>query len=174
MTYEEIVKASRVLCTTDIKGKAYVQVNERIKAFRMLIPNGTIATEIVAMEDGVVTMKTSVYDEQMHLLATGYAQEKESSSFINKTSYIENCETSAVGRALGMLGIGIDTSVCSAEELTNAINNQHCVCADCGNEIVSVTKTDGSKWEVVDMVKYSEKRFGRHLCGDCMKKEKNK
>jgi uncharacterized lipoprotein NlpE involved in copper resistance len=58
------------------------------------------------------------------LLGTGHAYEKESSSFINKTSYIENCETSAVGRALGMAGFGIDTSVCSAEELTNAINNQ--------------------------------------------------
>ena len=58
------------------------------------------------------------------LLGSGHAYEKESSSFINKTSYIENCETSAVGRALGMAGFGIDTSVCSAEELTNAINNQ--------------------------------------------------
>jgi hypothetical protein len=57
-------------------------------------------------------------------LATGYAQEKESSSFINKTSYIENCETSAVGRALGFCGFGIDVSVASYEEVANAINNQ--------------------------------------------------
>ena len=58
------------------------------------------------------------------MLGTGTAYEKESSTFINKTSYIENCETSAVGRALGMAGFGIDTSVASAEEVKNAINNQ--------------------------------------------------
>ncbi|MCQ2771082.1 MAG: hypothetical protein MJ236_04705, partial [Clostridia bacterium] len=51
-------------------------------------------------------------------------QEKESSSFINKTSFIENCETSAVGRALGFAGIGSKTSIASAEEVRNAINNQ--------------------------------------------------
>ena len=50
--------------------------------------------------------------------------EKESTSYINKTSYIENCETSAVGRALGMAGFGIDTSVASYEEVSNAIAQQ--------------------------------------------------
>ena len=58
------------------------------------------------------------------VIATGTAYEKENSTFINKTSYIENCETSAVGRALGMAGFGIDTSVASAEEVANAIENQ--------------------------------------------------
>ena len=58
------------------------------------------------------------------VIATGTAYEKENSTFINKTSYIENCETSAVGRALGMAGFGIDTSVASAEEVANAIKNQ--------------------------------------------------
>ena len=57
-------------------------------------------------------------------MGTGTAYEKENSSFINKTSYIENCETSAVGRALGMAGFGIDTSVASAEEVANAITQQ--------------------------------------------------
>ena len=59
-----------------------------------------------------------------HVLGTGTAYEKESSSYINKTSYIENCETSAVGRALGMAGFGIDTSVASFEEVSNAIAQQ--------------------------------------------------
>ena len=57
-------------------------------------------------------------------MGTGTAYEKEGSTFINKTSYIENAETSAVGRALGFCGFGIDTSVASYEEVTNAINNQ--------------------------------------------------
>ena len=56
--------------------------------------------------------------------ATGHAEEYMGSSYINKTSFIENCETSAIGRALGLLGIGIDTSIASAEEVSNAISNQ--------------------------------------------------
>ena len=70
-------------------------------------------------------MKTTITDENGKILATGMAQEKETSSYINKTSYIENCETSAVGRALGMLGIGSDEQMASAEEVANAINNQN-------------------------------------------------
>ena len=52
------------------------------------------------------------------------AEEKETSSYINKTSYIENCETSAVGRALGFIGLGSENSIASLEEVANAINNQ--------------------------------------------------
>jgi predicted Fe-Mo cluster-binding NifX family protein len=52
------------------------------------------------------------------------AYEKEGSTFINKTSYLENCETSACGRALGMAGFGIDVSIASFEEVSNAIAQQ--------------------------------------------------
>ena len=102
----------------------YAQVNERIKIFRMLCPNGSIATNIESLKDGVVVMSCEVRDEYGKLLSKAYAYEKENSSFINKTSFIENCCTSATGRALGYLGIGIDTSVASYEEVANAIANQ--------------------------------------------------
>ena len=124
MKFEDLVKANKEIKTTNIKGKDYAEVNQRIKVFRMLYPNGCIQTSIESLENGVVVMKAVVKDEEDHVLGTGYAYEKESSSFINKTSYIENCETSAVGRALGMLGIGIDTSVASYEEVANAIEQQ--------------------------------------------------
>ena len=123
LTYEEIVKANDSIRTTDIKGKDYAEVNQRIKAFRMLFPLGKITTEMVSNENGVCVFKCSVYNGN-ELLGTGHAYEKENSSFINKTSYIENCETSAVGRALGMCGIGIDTAVASYEEVANAIEQQ--------------------------------------------------
>ena len=123
-TFEDIKKANVTILTTDIKGKDYAEVNQRIKAFRMVHPNGTIETRIVKMEDGIVLMQTTVMDDQGNVLGTGFAQEKESSSTINKTSYIENCETSAIGRALGMCGIGIDVSVASYEEVSNAIAQQ--------------------------------------------------
>ena len=122
--YTDIAKANETIKTTNIKGKEYAEVNQRIKAFRMVHPNGTITTEIISIENGVVLMKASVNDDEGRLIGTGYAYEKEKGSFINQTSYIENCETSAVGRALGMCGFGIDTSVASAEEVQNAINNQ--------------------------------------------------
>ena len=125
ITWEKLVKVNKAIKPVDIKGKDYAQVNDRIKAFRELCPNGTITTDIIELANGVVTMKATVYDEEGKILGTGLAQEKESSSYINKTSYIENCETSAVGRALGFAGIGVDGSMCSAEELVNAITNQN-------------------------------------------------
>lgn len=111
--------------TTDIKGKPYVQVNERIKYFwsQYPAPMGQIVTKLIKDEGGICMFVANVYVEGA-LVATGYAQENEKSSFINKTSHIENCETSAVGRALGILGIGIDVSIATAEEVTNAIANQ--------------------------------------------------
>ena len=111
------------LKTVDIKGKAYVEVNQRIKYFRETYKDGAILTEFVTLDDGVAVMKASVWIDGV-LVATGHAYEKEGSTFINKTSYIENCETSAIGRALGILGIGIDTSVASYEEVENAIKQQ--------------------------------------------------
>ncbi len=130
ITYEQIQKANEGLTGIDFKGKNYVMVDQRVKAFRMLFPEGFIRTHMVSIEDGVCVMKAEVgcYIDNCHselILSTGWAYEKESSSYINKTSYLENCETSAVGRALGFLGLGIEGgAICSAEELANAINNQ--------------------------------------------------
>lgn len=124
MTYEEIVKANSSIITTDVKGKEYAEVNQRIKAFRSICPNGSIETLMLSCEEGVCVIQATIKDETGKVLGTGHAYEKEGSSFINKTSYIENCETSAVGRALGMCGIGIDTSVASYEEVANAIKQQ--------------------------------------------------
>lgn len=112
------------LKSIDIKGKNYVLINERVKYFKETYANGQILTEMLNNENGVCTFKASVVIDDK-IVATGHAQEKEGSTFINKTSYIENAETSAVGRALGFAGIGIDTSIASAEEVQNAINNQN-------------------------------------------------
>ncbi len=126
-TFEDIQRANQEISTTNIKGKEYAEVNQRIKAFRMLYPEGYISTEILKLEDGMCVIHAEcgyTEGERIIPLGSGTAYEMENSSFINKTSYIENCETSAVGRALGMAGFGIDTSVCSAEELENALYNQ--------------------------------------------------
>ena len=116
-------KKAPKLKTVNIKGKEYVEVNQRIKAFREMYPNGSIMTEIISHQDGVCVIKAIVIlDNQVR--ATGHAYEKEGSTFINKTSYIENAETSAIGRCMGCLSIGIDTSIASVEEVANAIKQQ--------------------------------------------------
>ena len=124
MKYLDLAIANETIKTTDIKGKDYAEVNQRIKAFRMVYPQGTIVTDMISNEDGICVFKARVSTEDGHILGVGHAYEKEGSTFINKTSYIENAETSAVGRALGMAGFGIDVSVASAEEVQNAIQNQ--------------------------------------------------
>lgn len=112
------------LATVKIKGKDYVMVNERIKAFRNNFKGFSLETEIIDITSESCTMRAVVRDDTGRIIATGTAQERKQSSNINNTSYVENCETSAWGRALGNLGIGVDTSICSAEELSFALTNQ--------------------------------------------------
>lgn len=128
MDWQSLVKANAAIRTTNIKGKEYAEVNQRVKAFRTLYPEGFITTEILCREGGLCIIKATVghyADGKSVILATGTAYEKEGSSQINRTSYIENCETSAVGRALGMAGFGIDTSIASADEMNNALLQQN-------------------------------------------------
>lgn len=106
--------------------KDYVEVNTRIMKFYGKYPEGRILTEILDWKDGVVVMKATVYRDSSDIIAaTGHAYEKEGSSFINKTSALENCETSACGRALAMLGFEIKKSIASKEEVANAMLNQN-------------------------------------------------
>ena len=129
VTFEKIQEANKMIRSITIHGKEYATVEQRIKAFRSVYPTGSITTRIEKLEDGVCVISATVCAindaaGQHILLGTGTACEKESGSQINKTSYIENCETSAVGRALGMCGFGIDTALASADEVENAINQQ--------------------------------------------------
>lgn len=112
------------LKTTSIKGKEYVEVTTRLKYFRENYKDYSLESELVELTDDSVIFKAVIKNESGRILATGYAQEYKNSSFINKTSFIENCETSAWGRCLGNLGIGIDSSVATYEEVSNALNNQ--------------------------------------------------
>ena len=112
--------------TTNIRGKQYVEVNERIKFFRQedRYKDWTIMSEFTVLDSEQCVCKTTIADTTGRVIATGHAHEVQGASNINKTSYVENCETSAVGRALAMLGIGIDTSIASANEVEDAIAKQ--------------------------------------------------
>lgn len=109
-----------------IKWKDYIEVNERIKEFRNNKEYEwfSLTSEIISNDDWVVIIKATIKNKDWIEVATWFAYEKDWSSFINKTSYIENCETSAWWRALWNLWIWIDTSIASFEEVANAINNQ--------------------------------------------------
>jgi hypothetical protein len=113
--------------TTNIKGKEYVEVNERIKYFRFSedYKGWCLCSEIIHLDENSCVIKATICDENGVTKATGFAQEDKSSSYINKTSYVENCETSAWGRALANLGIGIDTSIASSNEVSMAIAKQN-------------------------------------------------
>lgn len=112
--------------TIDIKGKPYVMVHEKLRYFREqdVYTEWQLVTEITDLNDDRVVMKASIIDTDGRVMATGHAFEYADSTFINKTSFIENCETSAVGRALSNLGIGIEESYASAEEVANAVEQQ--------------------------------------------------
>ena len=123
MDFSKVQTLNANLKYTNIKGKNYITVNQRVLAFRELYPNGRITTEIVKLAPGAdgagntVIVKAFIYDGEA-LIATGHAFENPGKNTnINKFSALENCETSAVGRALGFLGIGATDSIASLEEI---------------------------------------------------------
>jgi len=110
--------------TINIHGKQYVEVNERIKYFRENYKNWSLTSEFIELTENRCVIKAMVLNEENRVIGDGIAEETKGSTFINKTSFIENCQTSAWGRALANLGIGLDTSIASAEEVLNAKNQQ--------------------------------------------------
>jgi len=112
--------------TIKIKGKDYVMVVDRLKYFltEAHYKDWSIETEVVHWTSDEVVLRAIIRDDEGTIRATGLAHEEKTSSYINKTSYVENGETSALGRALGMLGIGIDTSIASADEMHMAVTRQ--------------------------------------------------
>lgn len=118
--------SNKKLNTINIKGKDYVLVSERLKYFREneKYAGYSLVTELIDFTPERVCMIAKVIDENGVVRATGHAFEEKQASYINKTSYLENCETSACGRALAILGIGIDENVASADEVSHAIELQ--------------------------------------------------
>jgi len=110
-----------------IKGKAYIPVSERVNYFRNAetFKGWSIETLIIQMDQDCCIIKAVIKDQYGRIRAEGCCMENQKDGYINKTSHVENCETGAWGRALGCLGIGIDASVASYEEVDNAIKKQN-------------------------------------------------
>jgi len=104
----------------DFKGKKYVLVSDRVLYFNETYPDGSITTELVSSADAdTVVMKATVKPNDKQTF-TGYSQATWGEGYINKTSALENAETSAVGRALAFMGIGVIESIASIDEINKA------------------------------------------------------
>ena len=108
----------------NIKGKEYMTVALRVQNFREAHPDWSIVTQIVHRDENEVVMVATILNDQGRILATGHAEEKRKASQINSTSALENCETSAIGRALAGAGFG-GSEFASANEVQNAIQQQN-------------------------------------------------
>lgn len=107
----------------DIKGKKYVLVSDRVIYFNEQYPNWSIATERTTQDWMEVVKATVTPDcDKPQRFFTGYSQAKWWDGFINKTSALENAETSAVGRALAMMWIWVIDSIASMDEINKAEN----------------------------------------------------
>ena len=149
--------------TINIKGKEYVTVNERIKAFRNTYKDYSLVTDIIEISDNHCVMKASILDPQGKVVATGYARETVSKSPINKFAFVENAETSAWGRALGNFGIGVDTAICSAEELLQKISQEEIAKVELAIDALQKGEIDScrSKEELVKVCQRISKELGK-------------
>ncbi|MDT7602428.1 MAG: hypothetical protein QOF61_425 [Acidobacteriota bacterium] len=106
----------------------YVPVAERLEKFYERFPEGRVTTSIVEhnLESGFVLMRAEVFrnPDDAAPAATGHAFEVRGESYVNKTSYIENAETSSVGRALALLGFEVKRGIASREELQKTARMQ--------------------------------------------------
>jgi len=107
----------------NIHGKQYATVAHRLQEFRKRYPLAQINTNLEKDEDNIVIFCCAIWVDGV-VVATGWAEEVRGSTNINKTSALENCESSSVGRALAFMGFGIDGSIAAAEEVENAIEAQ--------------------------------------------------
>lgn len=107
----------------DIRGKQYQTVALRVQMFREKHPDYSLVTEVIERDPECVVMKAIIGDASGRVIATGHSEEYRKASQINRTSALENAETSAIGRALAALGFG-GTEFATANEVANAIHQQ--------------------------------------------------
>ena len=141
--------------TIKIKGKDYVEVKERVKVFNNDYKDHYLLTEVNQFNEQYVLIVARIYNKEGVQVANGWAFERQSDGNVNKSSFVENCETSAVGRALGFFGIGIDASIASADEMQSReddpkIKNKlmgvmRVVLESIPNELVQSTLNDKAK-----------------------------
>ena len=101
----------------------YETVEDRLARFWQDHPAGRISTELVIQDGNQVIFKAVIYFDAADPIprSNGYASEERGSSPVNKTSHLENCETSAIGRALANCGYATRGKRASREEMGKVI-----------------------------------------------------
>lgn len=126
ITADTLKAVNEKIKTITVKGgKQYAMVKDRVLAFREACPGGSIVSTLLDSREGVYLFEATISDDEGRILAVAHASEKEGTSQVNSTSALENAETSAIGRALGLAGFGIDASMASADEVANALIQQN-------------------------------------------------
>ena len=118
--------------TVTIRGIEYITVAKRVHDFRSVctITDGWgIITHLVTCTDQLVVMRAEILHPTGDVVATGWAEEVRASSSINRSAALENCETSAVGRALAAAGFG-GSQYASADELVSKLTGKSKPVAD--------------------------------------------
>jgi hypothetical protein len=101
----------------------YETVEVRLEKFIKDYPNFRIATELESFQSNRYIVKAYLYKDIKDEVswATGYAEETISERGVNSTSALENCETSAIGRALANAGYAAKGKRPSREEMTKVV-----------------------------------------------------
>ena len=107
----------------DIRGKTYITVEERLSQFRQAYPDWSIVTQLISADDTRVVVQATIANPEGRVISTGLAEETRAASAINRVSAVENCETSAVGRALAFHVFG-GGGIGSADEIVKAAINE--------------------------------------------------
>lgn len=165
-------KANSLITYTNIHGKNYADVKERIRAFRSVYPEGAISTKIIELDDQHCVVKADIFNENGSLLATGTAQERIATTKF-KDKVVEVAETSAIGRALGVAGFGIEGGVASAQDMErfNERNDDYqkgMMCHRCGRKITDCADKDGVVWRAEKIAQETLKAYGDAFCLSCV------
>jgi hypothetical protein len=152
----------------------YETVEDRIDSFYKDNEDGRILTEIHTLSADKVIFKALVYIGEV-LVATGFAYEKEGSSPVNKTSHIENAETSAIGRALANYNYAKKGARPSREEMEKVVRMSEPSKTELENDNDAVTVTVCNKCPraiTLKVAQFSIKKYGKPLCMKCQESEK--
>jgi hypothetical protein len=149
---------------------SYATVEERLEKFWHDHPDGAIHTEIAHREGNAVIFKASVFFERGgELVATGFAEEIRDASPVNKTSFVENAETSAIGRALANCNYQMKKRASRQEMEKVQRQTEQPVATASGEQLMSTAqrKTLGDLVKALELNKkftpYAETLLGRKL-----------